>query len=117
MAVFASRQIVLPVLSVAVTITGSGNSIGCYATINGTNRYEAGTHEVNAGDTITFGVIGVSSNNGWVTIAGTEVLRVMSGSTATYDWIVPSGISTIKIAMKFNGAFAARNGRITVTTA
>lgn len=117
MAVFASRQIVMPVLSIAVTITGSGNSIGCYATINGTKQYSAGTHEVNARDTITFGVIGVSSYNGLVTIDGTEVLRVTSGSTATYDWIVPSGISTIEIAMEFNGAFAARNGKITVTTA
>ena len=117
MAVFASRQIVMPVLTITVTITGSGNSIGCYATINGTNRYEAGTHEVNAGDTITFGVIGVLSYNGLVTIDGTEVLKVMIDVTETYDWTVPSGISTIKIAMKFNGAFAARNGRITVTTA
>ena len=116
MAVFASRQIVMPVLTVAVTITGSGNSNGCYAIINGTEQYSAGMHEVYAGDTITFGVIGVEKAHGSVTIDGTEVLRVTSGSTATYDWIVPSGISTIKIAMEFNGAFAARNGRITVTT-
>ena len=117
MAVFASRQIVMPVFHVTVTITGSGDERYCYATINGTKQYSAGTHEVNAGDTITFGIFGRSSSTyGLVTIDGTEVLRVTSGSTATYDWIVPSGISTIKIAMEFNGAFAARNGRITVTT-
>ena len=117
MAVFASRQIVMPVLPITVTITGAGDASYCYATINGTTQYEAGTHEVYAGDTITFGVYGKSSSAyGSVTIDGTEVLRVTSGSTATYDWIVPSGISTIKIAMEFTGAFAGRNGRITVTT-
>ena len=61
MAIFASRQIVMPVLSVAVTITGSGNRSRCYATINGTKQYEAGTHEVNAGDTIDGSIITVTT--------------------------------------------------------
>ena len=113
MAVFASRQIIIPVLSIAVTITGSGNSASCYATINGTKQYSAGTHEVNAGDTITFGVIG-SSNPGWVTIDGTEVLRVTDKTTQTYDWTVPSGISTIEIAMEL---ISFSHAEITVTTA
>ena len=112
MAVFASRQIIMPVLSVVVTITGSGNS-SCYVTINGTKQYSAGTHEVNAGDTITFSVFG-SRNPGWVTIDGTEVLKVTSGSTETYDWTVPSGISTVEIAMTCQ---SFSHGRITVTTA
>ena len=116
MAVFASRQIVMPVLTIVVTITGAGASIYCYATINGTTRYEAGTHEVYAGDTITFGVYGKSSSAyGSVTIDGTEVLRV-TGGTQTYDWTVPSGISTIEIAMKHDSPSGSRNGRITVTT-
>ena len=114
MAVFASRQIIIPVLSVVVTITGSGNSASCYATINGTKQYSAGTHEVNAGDTITFGVSGGSSNPGWVKIDGTEVFRVTSSKTETYDWTVPSGISTIEIAMTYQ---SFSHGRITVTTA
>lgn len=113
MAVFASRQIVMPVLPIAVTITGTGNSVSCYATINGTKQYEAGTHEVNAGDTITFGVIG-SRNPGWVTIDGTEVLKVTSGSTETYKWTVPSGISTVEIAMEL---ISFSHAEITVTTA
>ena len=116
MAVFASRQIVMPVLSIAVTITGSGNADKCYATINGTKQYSAGTHEVNAGDTITFGVFGSSSHNpGTVTIDGTEVLRVSNKSTKTYDWTVPNGISTVEIAMEYNSS--SKSGKITVTTA
>ena len=61
MAVFASRQIVMPVLSVVVTITGSGNRSRCYATINGTKQYSAGMHEVNAGDTIDGNIITVTT--------------------------------------------------------
>ena len=115
MAVFASRQIVMPVLSIAVTITGSGNADKCYATINGTKQYSAGTHEVNAGDTITFGVSGATPTKpGSVTIDGTKVLNVTSGSTKTYDWTVPSGISTVEIEMTTP---SASSGTITVTTA
>ena len=114
MAVFASKQIVMPVLSVTVTITGSGNSASCYATINGTKQYEAGIHEVNAGDTITFCVIGGRKNPGWVEIDGTQVLQVTVSSQKTYDWTVPSGISTIEIAMTYK---SFSHSRITVTTA
>ena len=119
MAVFASRQIVMPVVppsTIAVTITGSGRSNYCYATINGTEQYEAGTHEVNAGDTITFGVYG-SNKAGSVTIDGTEVLRVTGMTMQTYDWTVPSGISTIEIAMEYVFTPIAGRGTITVTTA
>ena len=114
MAVFASKQIVMPVLSVSVTITGSGNSGSCYATINGTKQYGAGTHEVNTGDTITFGVHGGSKNPGWVEIDGTQVLKVTNGSVQTYDWTVPIDISTVEIALTYR---SWSYGRITVTTA
>ena len=114
MAVFTSRQIVMPVLTVAVTITGAGDEGLCYATINGTKQYSAGTHEVNAGDTITFGVYGHNTSvYGMITINGTEVLRATGSSTETYDWTVPSGISTIEIAMTNKGYYST----ITVTTA
>ena len=117
MAVFASRQIVMPVVppsTIAVTITGAGNARYCYATINGTKQYSAGTHEVNAGDTITFGVYGKSSSAyGFVKIDGTKVLKVTSSSTETYDWTVPSGISAIEISMSVRSSV----GAITVTTA
>ena len=116
MAVFASKQIVMPVLPIAVTITGTGDSRGCYAIINGTKQYSAGTHEVNAGDTITFGVCGDQSPyRGKVTIDGTQVLEVTSGSTKTYDWTVPSGISTVEIKLTYSSK--GTYGRITVTTA
>ena len=84
----------------SVTITGSGSEKFCYAIINGTKQYSAGTHEVNAGDTITFGVYGDSySICGTVTIDGTEVLSVIDKTVQTYDWTVTSGISTIEIEM------------------
>lgn len=117
MAVFASRQIVMPVLYVTVTITGTGSSTKCYAIINGTKLHSAGTHEVNTGDTITFGVASgdyASYSPGLVKIDGTEVLRVTSSSTETYDWTMPDGISTVKIAMGFS---VVNGGKITVTTA
>ena len=114
MAVFASRQIVMPVLSIAVTITGTGSSNSCYAIINGTKRYREGTHEVNAGDTITFCVTGSRKSPGWVEIDGTQVLKVTNESVQTYDWTVPSGISTVEIALIYR---SWSYGRITVTTA
>ena len=115
MGVYFLRRGEPPVLSVAVTITGSGDSSYCYATINGTKQYSAGTHEVNAGDTITFGVRGKSSSAyGFVKIDGTEALRVTDKSTHTYDWIVPNGISTVEIAMVYE---SRSKSTITVTTA
>ena len=114
MAVFASKQIVMPATPIVVTITGSGDSSNCYATINGTKQYSAGTHEVNAGDTITFGVFGGSKNKGWVEIDGTQVLQATTSSQETYDWTVPSGISTIEIALTYK---SWSYGRIAVTTA
>ena len=114
MSVFFRRRGEPPATSVAVTITGAGNASYCYAIINGTKQYSAGTHEVNAGDTITFGVYGKSSSTyGFVKIDGTQVLKVTSSSTETYDWIVPSGISTIEISMSVRSSI----GAIAVTTA
>ena len=102
-------------LNIIATITGTGSSNSCYAIINGTNQYSAGTHEVNAGDTITFGVYGVQGSNktGSVTIDGTEVLIRRNG-LKTYDWIVPDRSSTVEIAMTYK---TKEYSRITVTTA
>lgn len=117
MSVFFRRRGEPPAIitMIAVTITGSGDEDYCYATINGAKRYSAGTHEVYAGGTITFGIFGRSSSAyGSLTIDGTEVLRVTDKTTQTYDWIVPNGISTVEIAM----AYEDRNkSTITVTTA
>ena len=116
MSVFFRRRGEPPATTIAVTITGVGNSTYCYATINGTKQYRAGTHEVYSGDTITFGVFGKSSSDyGLVKIDGTQVLKVTSSSTETYDWIVPSGISTVEIAMEYSSN--PRHGIIKVTTA
>ena len=115
MAVFASRKIVIPPPTpITVTITGSGSETRCCAVINGTNQYSAGTHEVNVGDTITFCVYG-NRDPGWIEIDRTEVLSVVSGTVEYYVWTVPSGISSIEIALNYNSW--PSYGRITVTTA
>ena len=109
----------MPVLHVTVTITGTGSSSKCYAIINGTKQYSAGTHEVNAGDTITFGVYGTSPHNpGTVTIDGTQVLKAENKKTKTYDWTVPDGIQTIAIDMSEISSPMAGTvySEITVTT-
>lgn len=104
-------------LTIPVTITGSGNTSYCYATIGGTKRYSAGTYEVLPGDTITFGVYGYSSSYyGRVTINGTQALNVTDKTTQTYNWTVPSGMTSITIEMSYNSASWQRNGRIGVTT-
>ena len=97
-----------------VTITGSGSLSNCYAIINDRKRYEAGTYEVNRGDTITFGLTG-GLRSSTLTIDGTQVLEVIGSSTTeTYDWTVSYSISTVEIAMAYS---ALSDGTITVTTA
>lgn len=103
--------------TVAVTITGTGNSSNCYATISGTKYYGEGTYEVLPGDEIVFGVYGRSSTYyGSVEIDGSQVLLVTNMKIKTYTWTVPSDISTITISMKYTSTTTRRNGRITVTT-
>ena len=117
MAVFASRQIVLPVVlePIVVTIIGSGNETKCYATSKGAKQYSAGTQEVNTGDMITFSVFGSVMDRGFVKIDGTQVLKATGSATQTYNWTVPNGISTIEIAMEYSPN--PKYGKITVTTA
>ena len=107
-----------PVVTPAsVTITGTGNSRNCYATINGTKySAEANNIEVMSGDTITFGVYGYSSKYyGEVVIDGTQTLKVTDKTTKTYNWTVPDGVKTISIGFTYTSI--RQNGRITATTA
>ena len=113
MSVFFRRRGEPPATPIAVTITGTGDSSKCYAIINGTKQYTAGTHEVYASDTITFGAWGSGSDFVLVIIDGTKVLESTTNQLKTYDWTVPSDISTVEIAM----AYSRRRGTITVTTA
>lgn len=104
-------------LAATVTVTGSGNSSYCYATINGTKVTSAGTYEVMHGDTITFGIYGYSTSYyGNVTINGSQVLKVINQTTQTYKWTVPSGVKAISVSMTYTSATIRRNGRIVVTT-
>lgn len=98
--------------TIPVTITGSGSLSKCYALIDGRERYEAGTYEVNRGDTITFGLAG-GLRSSTLTIDGTQVLEVIDSSTQTYDWTVSYSISTVEIAMAYN---LLKGSTITVTT-
>lgn len=108
----------IAVIPATVTITGTGNTTYCYATINGTKRYGAASNiEVKPGDTITFGVYGRSSTYpGWVNINGSEALRVTNQSTQTYSWTVPAGTKTITMSMSYTSTSSQRRGQITVTT-
>ena len=106
-----------PELKVDVTVTGTGNSTYCYATIGGTEVTAAGAFTVSVGDTITFGVYGSSKYSGSVKIDGTTVLTASSSATGTYDWAVPGGISSITIAMTYTSSPTRRHGQIVVTTA
>ena len=116
MSVFFRRRGEPPATTIVVTIIRPGDKSYCYATINGTKQYKAGTYEVYAGDTITFGVYGsASQKSGWVVIDGTEVLRADAAKTETYDWTVPRGISAIEIAMEYSPGY--QKGTITGTTA
>ena len=106
-----------PPSPIAVTITGTGDTTYCNATINGTKYYGAGSCEVMPGDKITFGVYGRSTSyTGKVTIDGTDVLSVTNQTTQTYEWTVPDGISAIAITMTYTALSWHRNGKITVAT-
>lgn len=102
-----------------VNVTGTGSSTYCYATINGTKRSSAVSNlEVKAGDTITFGIYGRSTNaRGTLTIDGTQVLSVNNQQTQTYNWTIPEGVKTITINMSYTSSTYQRKGIITVTTA
>lgn len=103
-------------MSVAVTITGTGNSSNCYVTIGGTKYSAAANTTVNAGDTITFLVKGRNSSYaGKVTIDGAEVLNVTSNTTSTYNWVVPDGLQSVSIFLSYSSSFYVY-GTITVTT-
>ena len=101
-----------------LSITGTGDSNYCYATINGTKRYGAASNiEVMPGDTITFGVYGRSSTyKGTVTIDSAQVLSVTNQQTQTYAWTVPDSTKTISINMSYTSSSYQRRGTITVTT-
>ena len=103
---------------IPVTVTGRGNTSYCYATIGGETVTAAGTYTVKSGDTITFGVYGSPKSNGSVKIDGTRVLIASSSATETYDWTIPSDISSIEIDLSYRGTPTRPTyGTITVTTA
>ena len=119
MAVFFTKRYAKepePVVTPAiVTITGTGNSTYCYATINGT-KYSAAASGISVmpGDTITFGVYGGDGYYGRVTIDGNMVLFTSDGITRTHNWTVPDGVKTVSIGFTYNST--RHNGQITVTT-
>ena len=96
MSVFFRRRGALS-RTIAVTITGSGSATNCYATINGTKYYAAASGlNVNSGEKITFYV---DIDGGSITIDGERITDASGGLGGEYTWTVPSGITTITIAL------------------
>lgn len=116
MAVFMSRTFEPPEFVVAVTITGTGGMGYAEVTIDGTRYTSAATGiEVEKGDVITFGIEGYSgSYPATLTIDGTQVAK-STGTSVTYEYTVPGGISEITIAL-YKNTGSIQYGTITVTT-
>ena len=94
----------------SVTITGTGDSLYCYAIVNGTKYYAAASGlNVNSGEKITFYV---DIDGGSITIDGERITDASGGLGGEYTWTVPSGITTITIALTSN----TLSQSITVTT-
>lgn len=118
MAVITSKQIIKPSLPASITITGSGNKNYCYVTINDI-KYTTATSDikVKSGDTILFAVYGYSTTYyGQVLIDSKVALKSTGKTTLTTQWIVPSNIETITIAMTYISPINTRSGKIVVTT-
>lgn len=117
MAVILSRFIVKTSL-VEVTITGTGDTPGCYATINQTTYTSEITGiEVMPGDVIIFGIGGILTQPGTLEIDGDVVLSVgdsQYGTYETYEWVVPDRITSVSIKLFSDPYFGT--GSITVTT-
>lgn len=98
---------------IAVTITGNGAQGQVYATIAGTQYYNATSGlEVMDGDVIVLAAAGGFGGNNTIVINGNTVASSSSVSKATYNWTVPSGISAITIVLSGRTV----NGSVTVTT-
>lgn len=104
---------------VEVTITGTGDNKGCYATINGTRYISATTGiEVMTGEVIIFCVSGTLTHPGTLEINGNAVLSVGESEyikSKTYKWTVPDRITSVSIKLSTNPYFGRSS--ITVTTA
>ena len=104
---------------VEVTITGTGHSKHCYATINGTRYNSAATGiVVMTGEVIIFCVGGTLTHPGTLEINGNVVLSVGESEYITskrYEWVVPDRITSVSIKLTYDPYFGG--GDITVTTA
>lgn len=103
-------------VDVTVSLTGTGSTQNCYATINGTKYTGAGgPYTVRSGDTIIFGLqAGSAMNKGTVTVDGIEVFSTASTTAVTYLWEVPYGISAVAIKLQYSSS--SYKATITVTT-
>ena len=104
---------------VEVTITGTGHSKYCYATINGTKYNSAATGiVVMPGEVIIFCVGGILTQPGILEINGNVVLSVGESeyiTQKTYEWAVPDRITSVSIKLRNDPYYGG--GDITVTTA
>lgn len=94
--------------NILVTIGGNGNASYCYATINKTKYYKSAQDLVTAGDTILVYVGGLTCS---VIVNGTTV---STARNASYEYIVPSNISSLGINLSYSSTSAT--SKITFTT-
>ena len=107
-------NVTAPATAASVTVSGSGNSSYCYATIGGTKRSGSWSGTVAFGTAVTFGIWGGKNVTGTLTIDGTQVASKQNGS-ATYAWTIPTK-GTVEIALSYNSNKNNGYGNITVTT-
>ena len=106
-------------IPVTITDTTSTGNAYRYVTINGTKYTTSATGiEVVRGDTIVCFVAGVNAA-GTVHVNKTEVFSSGVDTSGTYDWVVPTGITSIDISLTFisnNIMGPVIQGRIDITT-
>lgn len=111
-----------PTEPIAVTISGTGESGRCYATIGGTtytSEYDGDTSNISviAGDVITFCVYSgkyIFLSEAAVEINGEKVAEASSVATpTTYEWTVPEGTTSIEIVLEYDFMDC---GMVTVST-
>ena len=113
-AYFIGKQVVIVDMSTA-------SYTGAYCEIDGTiyNSSNVATGlKIKSGDIVTFHAHGASGSygtyNGYVNIDGTTVATTSGYGDVSYEWTVPTGITSIKIQFIYSGGTS--QGSVIVTT-
>lgn len=122
MAVFCSRNIAIK-RPVTLLLTGKGDKAYAYATIKGQKQHPNNNQisiNILSGESVIFMVKGSDSllYVGKIIIDGETVLKSTNGNAASYEWIVPSNISSATITFSYSGSGSSSSykGEISITT-